>query len=251
MAENYYDSERGLAEYLLFHYGPIPLPRGFSESGALEFPARCVSQCLDVSLLPANARALDLGCAVGRSSFELAQSCAEVIGIDFSKRFIELANHLRVRGSIRFKSIEEGELQQTRTARVPRHIDRQRVKFEVGDATKLRGDLGKFDVVLAANLIDRLSQPRKLLDRLPSLLHPGGQLILASPYTWLASYTPRQNWLGGFARGRRSVKTFDTLQKILSPHFKLTKRLDLPFLLREHARKYQLGISEASVWVRR
>jgi putative 4-mercaptohistidine N1-methyltranferase len=221
------------------------------EAGALEFPARCVSQCLDAARLPAQARALDLGCAVGRSSFELARHCAEVIGIDFSKQFIDLANRLRQRGSLRFKSCEEGELTRARRAVVPPDIDRRRVKFEVGDATRLRADLGEFDVVLAANLIDRLEAPMKCLERLPGLLRPGGQLIVASPYTWLASYTPRKNWLGGFARGGRPVKTFDALRRILSPHFKLARRLDLPFLLREHARKYQLGISEASVWVRR
>lgn len=250
MAENYYDSERGLGEYLLFHYASknLTLPEGWN---LMEFPARCVSQCLDTARLPGQARALDLGCAVGRSSFELARSCAEVIGIDFSKRFIERANRLRQRGLFRFKSFEEGELTKARTAVVPSDIDRKRVKFEVGDATRLRTDLGEFDVVLAANLIDRLDAPLKCVERLPELLHPGGQLILVSPYTWLASYTPRKNWLGGFARGGRSVKTFDALRRILSPDFKLARRLDIPFLLREHARKYQLGISEATVWIRR
>jgi ribosome modulation factor len=97
-----------------------------------------------------------------------------------------------------------------------------------------------------ANLIDRLESPLKCLERLPGLVRPGGQLILASPYTWLASYTPRKKWLGGFTRGGRPVKTFDALRRILKPHFKLIRRLDLPFLLREHTRKYQLGISEAS-----
>jgi putative 4-mercaptohistidine N1-methyltranferase len=253
MAENYYDSERGLSEYLLFHYGSTEplLPPGWAEAGALEFPARCVSQCLDAARLPSKARALDLGCAVGRATFELARHCTEVIGIDFSKQFIDLANRLRQRGSLRFRSFEEGELTRARCAVVPPEIDRQRVTFEVGDATKLRPDLGEFDVVLAANLIDRLDVPLRCLQRLPRLLRPGGQLILASPYTWLANYTPRKNWLGGFVRGARTVKTFDALRRILAPHFKLTRRLDLPFLLREHARKYQLGISEASVWVRR
>jgi putative 4-mercaptohistidine N1-methyltranferase len=251
MAESYYDSERGLSEYLLFHYGSLkPLPK-WKENGALEFPARCVSECVDTARLPEKARALDLGCAVGRSSFELARSCSEVIGIDFSKRFIDVANRLRQRGSIRFKSFEEGELTSPRKAIVPRDIDRRRVKFEVGDATKLRTDLGKFDVVLAANLIDRLAAPLKFLKRLPALLHSGGQLVIASPYTWLVSYTPRKNWLGGFIRGGSRVRTYDALRRILSPDFKFVRRLDLPFSLREHARKYQLGISEASAWVRR
>jgi putative 4-mercaptohistidine N1-methyltranferase len=253
MAENYYDSERGASEYLLFHYGApeLRLPPGWAEAGALDFPARCVSQCLDLARLPDQSRALDLGCAVGRSSFELARHCQEVIGLDFSKQFIDLANRLRQRGSLRFKSLEEGELTQARRAIVPPDLDRRRVKFAVGDATCLPPDLGEFDVVLMANLIDRLPAPLKCLERLPGLLRPGGQLILASPYTWLASYTPRQNWLGGWARAGRPVTTFATLRRILSPHFKLARRLDLPFLLREHARKYQLGIAEASVWVRR
>ena len=253
MAENYYDSERGAAEYLLFHYGAPGLrpPPGWADPGALEFPARCVSQTLDTARLPAKARALDLGCAVGRSSFELARHCAEVIGLDFSQRFIALAERLRQRGSLRYKSFEEGDLTKARRALAPSDVDRSRVRFEVGDATRLRTDLGSFDVILMANLIDRLNSPLQCLERLAGLIRPGGQLIVASPYTWLASYTPRRNWLGGIARGGRPVRTFDALRRILSPHFKLARRLDLPFLIREHARKYQLGISEASTWVRR
>jgi 2-polyprenyl-3-methyl-5-hydroxy-6-metoxy-1,4-benzoquinol methylase len=44
-------------------------------------------QCFDAQ--PANTqRALDIGCAVGRSSFELARNFKEVVGIDFSHRFV-------------------------------------------------------------------------------------------------------------------------------------------------------------------
>jgi putative 4-mercaptohistidine N1-methyltranferase len=221
------------------------------DAGALEFPARCVSRCLDAARLPANARALDLGCAVGRGSFELARHCADVIGIDFSRPFIALANRLRRHGSLRFKSFEEGELTRPRRAVVPPDIDRRRVRFETGDATRLRRDLGEFDAVLMANLIDRLDAPARCLERMPGLLRPGGQLIIVSPYSWLAPFTPRRNWLGGRLRGGRPARTFDTLRRVLSPHFKLMRRMDLPFLLREHARKYQLGIAEAALWARR
>ncbi len=51
---------------------------------ALDFAVRAVTACVDFARLPAEARALDLGCAVGRSSFELARGCREVLGIDFS-----------------------------------------------------------------------------------------------------------------------------------------------------------------------
>jgi putative 4-mercaptohistidine N1-methyltranferase len=238
----YYESDRAAAEYLLLHYGSEEVSN---------FPAQCVRECLEEGRLPARARALDLGCAVGRSSFELARSCAEVVGLDYSRRFIAVAKDLQRKGSFGFQSVEEGELTRSRRAVVPKGIERKRVRFERGDATKLGADLGLFDVVLLANLIDRVRQPRKCLEQMADLLRPGGQLIVTSPYTWLAEYTPRRNWLGGFKREGRPVKTFESLGKILSPHFQLLHRRDLPFLIREHARKHQFGLAEASVWLRR
>jgi SAM-dependent methyltransferase len=127
----------------------------------------------------------------------------------------------------------------------------RRVRFERGDAMNLPRGLGLFDAILLANLIDRLRDPRKCLDSLPLLLRPGGQLLVTSPWSWLVEYTARRCWLGGFRRKGRSVKTFDTLRQILSPHFRLVRRRDLPFLIREHARKFQLGLADASLWVRK
>jgi putative 4-mercaptohistidine N1-methyltranferase len=253
MTANYYDTDRAIAEYLVFHYcltEPM-LPAGLAMTGALDFPVRCVSECVDVSRLPAHARALDLGCAVGRASFELARRCAEVVGIDYSERFIKVAEHIKANGSFIFGCIEQGELSRPCHAVVPPEIDRRRVKFECGDALNLRPDLGGFDVVLMANLIDRLAEPRKCLKQLPALLNSGGQLIITSPYTWLEEYTPRKNWLGGFEQSGQHIKTLETLQEILSPDFQFSFCQDMPFLIREHARKFQLCIAEASVWIRK
>jgi putative 4-mercaptohistidine N1-methyltranferase len=253
MTGNYYETDRGVAEYLLFHYclTESMLPAGLSLSGALDFPARCVSECMDVSRLPARARALDLGCAVGRASFELARRCAEVVGIDYSDRFIRVAEHIKANGSFIFACVEEGEISRPCHAVVSSEIDRRRVAFERGDALELRPDLGRFDVVLMANLIDRLANPRQCLDRLPGLLNPGGQLIITSPYTWLEDYTPRKNWLGGFEHSGKPVRTLDTLKEILSPDFQFAFCQDMPFVIREHARKFQLCVAEASVWFRK
>src|SRR4051812_10622844 len=104
MGSPFYETERALSEYLLFHYGPDAnqTPPGVQPGVAANFPARCVSECLDTSRLDARARALDLGCAVGRSTFELARHCSEVIGIDFSRSFIRVANQLKRRGAVAF-----------------------------------------------------------------------------------------------------------------------------------------------------
>jgi putative 4-mercaptohistidine N1-methyltranferase len=241
MPIHYYESDRAAAEYLLLHYGG---------TGRSNFPVRCVAQ-LEAGRLPVPARALDLGCAVGRSSFELARRCAEVVGIDASTRFIAIARQLQKKGTFPFQSLEEGALTRPRRAVVPGGIDRRRVRFERGDAMNLPSSLGHFDVILLANLIDRLRDPRKCLDPLHRFLRPGGQLIITSPCSWLVEYTPRRCWLGGFLRRGRPVKTFDTLRQILSPHFRLVRRRDLPFLIREHARKFQFGLAQASLWLRR
>jgi putative 4-mercaptohistidine N1-methyltranferase len=249
MAANFYETNKALSEYLLFHYGK-PETR-FPKSLTGNFPARCVNENLDLKRLPKNARALDLGCAVGRSAFELARHCAEVIAIDNSGAFIAAANKIRARGSLAFDFAVEGDLTERGLARPPAGIQRRRVSFEEGDAMNVRPDIGSFDVVLLANLIDRLPDPRRCLAQLPGLVKSGGQLIITSPYTWLESYTPRRHWLGGVQRRGRAIRTFDTLREILSPHFKFSRRRDLCFLIREHARKFQLGLSEATVWIRK
>ena len=235
---NIYESDKLLAEYLLFHYGSADevLPYDFGPREALEYPARCVSECVTV-----RGRALDLGCAVGRSTFELARTCPEVVGIDFSRRFIDAANALKT-GELPYQRTDEGDLTTPLIARVPDGIDRARVAFETGDAMNLRDDLGTFDVVIMANLIDRLREPQRCLARLPALVNPGGQLVITSPYTWLEDFTPRENWL---------CPALDGLRSALAAHFDLVATRDLPFLIREHARKFQWSVAQATVWIRR
>ena len=253
MTPNAYETERALNEYLLFHYGTFTdtLPFDFGPRDAVGFPVRVVRECLEVASLPENARALDLGCAVGRSSFELARHCADVVGIDSSQIFIRAALHLKKTGSLGFDRADEGTLTSRCAAEVPHHVDRSRVHFEVGDVMKLRHTLGDFDVVLAANLICRLDDPIQLVLKFPRLVRPGGQLIIASPYTWSKEWTPSPKWLGGYERDGKRFETFVTLQKFLSGDFDLLRTRDLSFLIREHARKYQWGVSHASIWMRR
>ena len=249
---NIYETDKLLAEYLLFHYGAPEevLPYAFGPREALGYPQRCVTECLDVGSLPDRARALDLGCAVGRSTFELARFCGEVVGIDYSARFIEAARALQADGALPYRRVDEGGLGAECRAVPPAEIDRTRVRFETGDAMNLRADLGRFDVVLMANLIDRLRNPRLCLARLPGLVKTGGQLILTSPYTWLEEFTPRSQWLGGFERDGKAVATLDGLRAALEPHFDFVTARDLPFLIREHARKYQWSVAQATLWRR-
>ncbi len=253
MADNPYETERLLAEYLLFHYGHDHeiLPYAGGPAEALGFARRIVAECVNLSALPPGARGLDLGCAVGRSSFELARYCNEVVGIDYSARFIRAADDLRQHGSHPYRRTDQGRLSTECVASVPADISRERVRFEVGDAGDLRRDLGEFDVALLANLLDRLPDPRRCLAQLPGLLKSGGQLVIASPFTWLEEYTPFAHWLGGFERAGQRVESFAALRDILAPEFDFVRECDVPFLIREHERKFQWSVSHAGLWRRR
>jgi putative 4-mercaptohistidine N1-methyltranferase len=248
-----YESEKYLNEYLLFHYGAPDdvMAWDFGPKDAAGFAARCVSDCIELGAVPEKARALDLGCAVGRSSFELARYCTEVVGIDFSQAFIRAAAELRREGHIHFDRVEEGMLTSRCVARVPQEIERTRVHFEIGDALKLRAALGDFDVVLAANLLCRLEDPIQLVLKFSQLVRPGGQLILVSPYSWSREFTPPAKWLGGYENNGNRFETFETVTKFLQSDFDLVRTRDLPFLIREHARKYQWSVSHGSVWLRK
>lgn len=249
MAENLYESDDLLNQYLLFHYGQPDetLSYAFGPRDALSFPSRCVTDCFDLQAITKGVSALDLGCAVGRSSFELARYCHKVTGIDNSKKFIAAARKLQHKGALDYRVKQVGDIYTQVTAQVPVDIDRGRVAFETGDAHELRSDLGAFEVVLAANLLCRMRDPRQLLRRLPDLVEPGGQLVITSPQTWLTEFTPLENWLGATAK---TGDPLDILRAELEDSFTLKKMQDMPFLLREHARKFQWCVAQATIWQR-
>ncbi|KAK3766566.1 hypothetical protein RRG08_042347 [Elysia crispata] len=252
-----YESTKLLSEYLVFHFGApeelIPYP--FGPKDALDFPKRCAELCLkhfkpkDVG----QSRALDIGCAVGRSTFELARVVKEVIGIDYSNSFIDAADILRLKGQMSYSLVQEGDIFSDAVATVPKDIDRTRVSFEQGDACDLRSDLGTFDVVLAANLVCRLHHPKYFLDRLHQLLPKSGSiLVLTGPYTWLHQFTNKSLWLGGYVDANgEAITGFKGLQKELGSYFELVEQVDMPFFIRETARENQWTVAHAIVWRRK
>lgn len=242
---NIYETRRLLNEYLLFHYGTPAevLPWEEGPASALGFAVRTVTELIDPGLVRSGARALDLGCAVGRSSFELARHAEEVIGIDFSKAFVDAAAILAQRGTLAYERVDEANATTPLVATIPDTIDRTRVRFEQGDAMHLRDDLGSFDIVHAANLLCRLPDPAKTITRFIDLVKPGGQLLLTTPCTWLEEFTPKDHWPKGSTR--------EWLEETLGEHFEFAGEKDLPFLIREHARKYQWSVALGSRWIRR
>ncbi len=243
-----YESDSLVSQYAEFHYGR-------SYYAVPNFAAAVAALAVQAMAGKPLRRALDIGCAVGRSSFELARHCPEVTGLDFSARFISVAVQLRERGHFSYTLTEEGDLRSYQTADLASLgllETAQRAHFYQADACNLKSLYQNYDLVIAANLIDRLHHPRKFLDDISTRIVTGGLLVITSPYTWLEEYTPRSEWLGGFKKDGENLRTLDALKAILSPHFRLREDspVDLPFVIRETARKFQHSIAQVTLWER-
>ncbi len=232
----YYESDRLLTEYAEFHFGDTWF-------GVENFPKALADLALDAMNGKPTGKALDLGCACGRSSFELARHFDQVEGVDFSANFIRLGVEMAEQGSIRYALAEEGELvsYHTRTLKeLGLEECSENVSFYQGDACNLKPQYSGYDLVLAANLIDRLYRPRRFLDSIHERINDGGLLVIASPYTWLEEHTPKEEWIGGFKKDGENHTTLDGLKEHLSQHFRLVSQpRKVPFVIRETQHKFQ------------
>lgn len=252
---NPYETESILNEYLTLHFAPaeVQMPFQFISRDLTEFPQRCadlVTKWTD-KLAISPERALDIGCAVGGSSFRLAEKFSEVTALDLSQSFIDAAKRLQRDGSIQFKCRSEGE----QTIELEATIDKssaQKIDFRRADACALPPDLVDFDAVLLANLLCRLPSPMSCLSRLSGprgIVRRGGLVVLTTPFTWMENFTPKQLWFGG--QKDDPLSSEESLIERMSSEFELLEKFDMPLLIREHQRKYQLISAMASVWRRR
>ncbi len=244
--ENIYESDENISQYIEFGWGK-------SYFRVKNFPKRCVDIALEYIKDAPKKKALDIGCAIGRSSFELARVFDEVVGVDFSTRFINHAVLLKERGSISYKIKVEGDIEEFKRVEL-RDFDlsdvANRVNFYQADACNLKPIYKGYDLIFAGNLIDRLYNPKAFLKTLSDRVNSGGYLILTSPYTWLEEFTPKDEWVGGFKRDGENLYTIDGIKEILSKDFELIDTKDIEFVIRETKRKYQHTISQMSIWKR-
>ena len=76
---------------------------------------------------------------------------------------------------------------------------------------------------------------------------------MISPFSWLEEYTPRSEWFGGqldakTGKDRDSAAEFSAFMKSVAPSMTLVSSEEVPFIIREHFRKYQYGVSQCTIW---
>jgi len=247
-----YETDRLKAQYLDFHYGDK------TYFGVENYPKVCAQLCLQAckeNHIPLN-KALDLGCSVGRSTFELAMGgFNEVCGVDLSMNFVKTANEFKDKKVLKYVTPTEGSLVERNEVSIEAlglESVRDRVRFEQGNAGKL--DFEKFnsyDLVFGGNLLCRMDYPKDFLRNVHHLLNIGGLFILTSPCTWLEEYTEKSEWVGGYEENSREVTTYEGMKEILKENFVEVKDPhEVEFVIRETKRKFQHSFAQATYWMK-
>ena len=243
-----YETDELVSQYCEFHFGD-------SCFGIPNFSKALAELALQAVGDGAKGKALDIGCSVGRAAFEIAQAFDAVDALDFSARFVKVGARMQQQGRIRYERQEEGELvtfQERTLEELGLTGDYSNISFMQQDATNMKPIFSGYDLVIAANLIDRLNDPARFLEDLPNRINTGGILLIASPYTWLEEFTPKEKWLGGFKKDGEPVTTLDGLHGRLDNHFeRIADPVKVPFVIRETMHKHQHTLSEVTIWKKR
>lgn len=245
--KEYYEKDEIISQYCEFHYGD-------EHFGVKNF-AKEIAQIANKYAIN-KTRVLDIGCSVGRTSFELCKDFESVTGIDFSTRFINVAQSLKDNGFLRFEKKIEGDIKEQKEITLKGlGLDLgnlERLEFWQGDACNLKPRFEHYDMIVAINLLDRLYQPKLFLQDIPRRLNKNGIFIVASPFTWSEEYVKKENWLGGKIENGKAIYSQERLSEILQESFEpLSDPFDVEFVIQEHVRKFQHTLSKFSVWKKR
>lgn len=115
------------------------------------------------SQFTANLKVLDAACGEGYGAYLLADSAAEVVGVDLSDEAIAHA--------------------------MSRYSTAENLRFEVADVTQLDFPADTFDLIVSFETLEHLEAQEQMLDEFRRVLRPKGKLVISTPDK--AIYTDR------------------------------------------------------------
>jgi len=162
---------------------------------------RCLAELLRLSGPAGGGLVLDLGCAAGRTSFDLAARPGDalVLGMDSNLALLRLARRVATGRGIAYARRRVGIAFDRRC--FPASLaGADRVDFWAGDAQALPFADATVGLTVALNLLDCVTDPARFLAGVAAALRAGGQFLMATPYDWATRATPVEAWLGGHSQ---------------------------------------------------
>ncbi|MBN1615009.1 MAG: methyltransferase domain-containing protein [Deltaproteobacteria bacterium] len=192
LAKNRYETAPLLSAYLWSHYGDLLQD---------ELATDAYRAWADLMQPHANA-SLDTGSAMGRFSFEMAQKCDFVVGIDNSVSFIRTSRDLMIHRGANFELPEEGRLMRQERFSFPEDWKTDNIEFVVGDAQAIPFRSGLFSSVSSLNVVDKVPKPLTHLIEINRIARTrNAQLLFSDPFSWSAEVADPESWLGGTPDG--------------------------------------------------
>jgi SAM-dependent methyltransferase/uncharacterized protein YbaR (Trm112 family) len=189
--------------------GPLPADASF---------ATLVDTALGLLPAPPAGPWLDVGCAVGRGTVELARRTGEATaGVDLSFGMLRVAERIRRTGRAAYPQRRVGIAYDERAFAVA-DVPAAHLGFWCCDVEALPFADGTFAGALSLNVLDCVRSPLGHLLELGRVLAPGAPALLSTPYDWSIGATPVEQWIGGHSqRGPAGGASEPELRRILSP----------------------------------
>lgn len=208
-----------LSSYAWDHYGDLDPAEEQTEPRRIRpgSAARLLDRAVELAgELPPGPR-LDVGCSVGRTTFELADRGDDlVLGVDLHLAMLRLASSALRRGRVRYPRRRVGLVYDRRDieADLP---GAERVDFWACDAQALPFPAGTFAVASSLNTLDSVASPVAAVESLARVLAPGARAWIATPYDWSPGATRVEAWLGGHSqRGPEAGASEPVLRRLLA-----------------------------------
>ncbi len=216
ICNNGYNTPLMLSAYLWSHFGDL------LEDGRAADAYRLWSERFQTATGEnAGSDALDVGCAVGRLSFELSKTHDRVIGVDTSTAFIAKAREITGRRQLDFHMIVEGHLTQEQHLDLNHGWRFENVEFIVADALALPFRQHGFASVAAINILEKVADPLTHLAEVNRVLRArNSRFLFSDPFSWDPAFSSPERWLGGSKNGTPySRRGIDTMRRIFAGEF--------------------------------
>lgn len=180
------------------------------------------------------ARTIELGCGPGRGLYELAPGTELVVGLDLQFAALLYARRVLSGKSVRYARRKSGRYYGSARLCVP-PCGETAVQFVCGDALDPPFAPGSFDRVVSLNVLDSVSDAPRHLSVLDGLCLPGGELLLASPFSWQTGIVAEDGRLNTEDPAAYLRRVFETGQGLAASYSIKTTR-DVRWTLRRDAR---------------
>jgi len=237
-ADAKYEKPAVLSSYLWSHFGDIL--QDAEASRAYEQWARLMQ--------PHAGMCLDIGTAVGRFAFEMAQKCDFVVGLDNSVAFIKAARELMLSRHMELLLPDEGRLTRDAGLNFPQDWTTSNMEFIVADAQALPFRTNAFASAASLNMVDKVPKPMAHLKESNRVVADrNGQVLLSDPFSWSVEAAREEDWLGGLDSGpfagsglQNIIDMLTSNQGSLKPRWTIDHQGFVWWKIRTHSNHFEL-----------